>query len=736
VSGKCSQTFFEKTSNGCSMMQFTEDGSLLIIVFNENWRVWHTKTFERLHISGGPFRYDKVCVSLDSSKIAIVESFSDEVKVFGSSSLKSACVRSVECHSVRITCAACNSSGTIFATGSLNGNIKLWNSSCDNVQTLQVHILKVVSVNFDSNDDRLCSASIDMTIRIWNCSTGECDFFFTAECEFNSLYDVNILSAYFSDGSAIAAVYTDGFIKVWDKTGACLRKYDHSNIYDEKFSDEVVERIQSSCYNKEKSLLACSDSRFINIWNTTTGECTKTLDSCRTPWFNYRYGRQPVCFNTEGSKIVAGCVNSIICFDVGTGEVINCACVLDPVKSDDNYFDNDLAEEYCVKSVCFSFDESMILAGVYNAITIISSTTFETIYTLQGHTIGVESLCSISQNRVISAFRDGIVKLWDTSSITDVSGDYHKHKIDANTATSVCGNYANDNVIILSNSNESCIWDIVKGQKVDMIQDGNMMCICYSHNGSRVAGGYKDHSLIKIWSVPNVKCILTLSGHSGSVCVIEYSNDDSKIVSGCWHVPEIKLWNAITGECLHTIEEDKLPGCYNVNRPISFTHDGSKLIWISGRLNRLHDDDETNSIKILNTETYEYIDILMNVGATGSICCSDDIIVAGSREESSSMRNSFFKIFSISSGQCTYTYVSSPTPNYSTSRQIQLAISPSGKRIISALNMIINIWSTDGECLYTSRPFTDNLTSLNCTYDATKIICIGDGDIVSFEFHK
>ena len=218
------------------------------------------------------------------------------------------------------------------------------------------------------------------------------------------------------------------------------------------------------------------------------------------------------------------------------------------------------------------------------------------------------------------------------------------------------------------------------------------------------------------------------------MCAVRYSYDDSKIVSVSNYTYEVKLWCVSSGECLYTIEEAGIP--YETGSLISFTPDGSKLVWISGSTNFCDDGDDGKniSIKILSLETYEFTNTLRSVGKVASICCSNDVVVAGSVEESSNLRNSFFKVFSISSGECTFEYIEKKFHRYY--RQIHLAISPSGKRIITSLDKTIKIWKTDGECVYTLRPFTDDLESLNCSYDASKLICVGNGDIVTYEFYK
>jgi WD40 repeat protein len=80
-------------------------------------------------------------------------------------------------HTHMVECLACSPDGRRLATGSLDGTIKLWDTTTgEEVFTLRGHTAGVLCVAFSPDGQRIASGSIDRTVRVWD----------TAEQKFSS----------------------------------------------------------------------------------------------------------------------------------------------------------------------------------------------------------------------------------------------------------------------------------------------------------------------------------------------------------------------------------------------------------------------------------------------------------------------------------------------------------------------------------------------------------------------
>ena len=72
----------------------------------------------------------------------------------------------------------------LFASGSRDGSIKIWNvSSGERIQTLLGHLKSVFDLEIIDNKSMLLSCSSDETIRLWNLSTFECVLIFEGQTD-------------------------------------------------------------------------------------------------------------------------------------------------------------------------------------------------------------------------------------------------------------------------------------------------------------------------------------------------------------------------------------------------------------------------------------------------------------------------------------------------------------------------------------------------------------------------
>jgi WD40 repeat protein len=86
-----------------------------------------------------------------------------------------ACLKTLEGHSKRVSSVAFSHDATRLASASYDWTVKIWDASNGEcLKTLEGHSSVVSSVAFSPYTTRLASASNDSTVKIWNTSSGEC----------------------------------------------------------------------------------------------------------------------------------------------------------------------------------------------------------------------------------------------------------------------------------------------------------------------------------------------------------------------------------------------------------------------------------------------------------------------------------------------------------------------------------------------------------------------------------
>ena len=155
--------------------------------------------------------------------------------------------------------------------------------------------------------------------------------------------------------------------------------------------------------------------------------------------------------------------------------------------------------------------------------------------TLEGHSLEINCLETIDENRFASGSQDKTIKIWDAKSYTCL-------KTLTVPDSGVCSlNSLTPNEMASGLWGDIKIWDIESGECLKTLKGHSKWinsCICLS-NGNLVS--CSDDKTIKVWNLSNEKCIETLIGHSNCVyCIFLLKN--GQLASGS-HDKTIKLWN-------------------------------------------------------------------------------------------------------------------------------------------------------------------------------------------------
>ncbi|MDY6786457.1 MAG: DnaJ domain-containing protein [Cyanobacteriota bacterium] len=196
-------------------------------------------------------------------------------------------LRTLKGHFDRIYCVAISPDGKLVASGSGDNNVKLWKVS--NGQELRTcggwfggHSQRVLSVAFSPNKRKLVSGSADRTVKLWQTSTGR---------EIRTLkgYSGEVLAiAMNPDGKIFASAGTEKSLKIRETSGRLMRAIRGNTV------------LLSATFSPDGQILAAGTRNgTIKLWNWARGEEVGTLKG-------HRDRVCTVAFSPDGQTLLSG----------------------------------------------------------------------------------------------------------------------------------------------------------------------------------------------------------------------------------------------------------------------------------------------------------------------------------------------------------------------------------------------------------------------------------------------
>ncbi|MBE9031838.1 TIR domain-containing protein [filamentous cyanobacterium LEGE 11480] len=495
--------------------------------------------------------------------------------------------------------------GTILATASRDGIIKLWNVKTGKpIRTFpkQPGWRISMSIAFSPDGKILASnggirsgKSTSRIIQLWDVATGK------SIRQLGKNLDTIYSLRFSPDGETLATAGYDKTIKLWNfKTGELLRKLEgHTGtIYSISFSPDG------------KTLASGSADKTIKIWNIETEKSEKTFKG-------HTGAIRGVAFRHDGKILASASQDSTAkLWNIKTGNLLRTIT----------------GHASGVRAVRFTPNGRNLLTASYDYTAKLwnvplldkkadfdqrATAVFE-VTTLQGHVGPIyDANLSGDGQWLTTASIDGTARIWKVQGGLQ-SGKPPQHE---KTITDLAFSQPDGRFFIsVSSDRKLKIWDTKTRELLDSVKahDGRITRAAFSPTQQLIATASTDKT-IKLWQLNNdgtVQPLSTLEGHRDTIQSIEFSPDGKYIVSGSAD-STAKLWDISSGKQIHTFEGHSL--VISVN----FSPDGQLIATGS--------DDET--IRLWNAETFDAIATLKgHLGAIRSLKFSPDskLLASGS----------------------------------------------------------------------------------------------------------
>ncbi|QVM07346.1 WD domain protein [Coccidioides posadasii str. Silveira] len=265
---------------------------------------------QKLVLKGHQRGVSAVQFSPDGSMIASC-SADGTIRVWNSSTGK--LIHTFEGHLGGISTLCWSPDGTFIASGSDDKSIRLWNvlTGKQHPTPFLGHHNYIYSIAFSPKGNMLVSGSYDEAVFLWDVRSARVMRSLPAHSDPVAGID------FIRDGTLIASCASDGLIRIWDSaTGQCLRTLVHEDnppVMGVKFSPNG------------KYVLAWTLDGCIRLWNYVEGRCIKTYQGHKNEKYSISGGfgtynapgGPPTAFVFSGSEDGA-----VVCWDVVSKKIL------------------------------------------------------------------------------------------------------------------------------------------------------------------------------------------------------------------------------------------------------------------------------------------------------------------------------------------------------------------------------------------------------------------------------
>lgn len=361
-------------------------------------------------------------------------------------------------------------------------------------QVLTGHTGSVNGVAVSLNRSRAVSASRDMTLRMWDLVTGECD---------------HVLSGLtgglesFMGGFRAVSVTADGRRVVSAGAGLGERRLTEPSIGFETLSGTP----------DEDSDLTGNWDATVQVWETTTGRCERLLKA-------HPGVATGVSVTPDGRLAVTGGADATVrIWDVATGA--------------------------CRHTLTGHAREVMAVAVTPDGRLVASASADTTVRLWNSATGMCECVLAVPQVPLEGRGRNGAQRVGPVLAVA-ITPD-GRRVVSASGDLTLLGWRSEDTAVR--------VWDVTTGEceRVFHGHTGTVKAVAVTPDGRRAVSGSTD-STLRVWDMVAGACERVLDGHSGSVNAVAVTVDGRYAVSG-GDDQTVRVWNLSTGASEHTPKE-------------------------------------------------------------------------------------------------------------------------------------------------------------------------------------
>jgi WD40 repeat protein/Flp pilus assembly protein TadD len=293
------QTIKNAHTEKITSVDFSPDGEKIVTGSNDDEvYIWNWSSGEKQHEFHLSNDVNGVAFSPNGKEIMVVDWDRDATRLNSETGEEIATFDTGQNYAI-----AYSPSGTIFATGGGNGNIKLWNTEDGRLlKTLKGHKTIVWTLAFSANGQKLISGSFDKTAKIWDIQALLLNEFNNAGSEYNSV-------KFSPNNRTFAFANYDGDVEIWSVNGKLVQKLRINQ-------EDALEVAGIDFINKGDTIVTAGMDGKLRFWNASSGRLDTTVshgDKIRT-----------VCVSPDGKQIItAGSDNKINVWQIDINKKTN-----------------------------------------------------------------------------------------------------------------------------------------------------------------------------------------------------------------------------------------------------------------------------------------------------------------------------------------------------------------------------------------------------------------------------
>ncbi|BAZ10622.1 WD-40 repeat-containing protein [Calothrix sp. NIES-4071] len=410
-------------------------------------------------------------------------------------------INRLEGHLADVNSVVFSPSGSLIASASRDGTVRLWQANGKKLHILKGHTKRVNTIAFSADGTMLASGSSDKTVKLWSID-GKLLRTFAHNTAVNGV-------AFSPDGKTIASGGADNIVRLWNKEGKVLASMRGHTL-----------PVTSLAIAPDGSMIASASSdRTIKLWSRD-GKQLQTLKG-----------------HDDTVSAVAWAPNSNMLASTGWDRTVKLW------SRDGKLLHSIPAHKQVIMSVAFSPDGKTLASASWDKtvklwnIDVASEKPIEQpIETLKGHNDWVTSVNFSSDGQTLaSASRDTNIKLWRWKYLPLKSIQAHSKDV---TMLS----YSHQGDIFASSSKDGSvkIWSLDGKLQHTLPGHKDAWDISFNSDGQTIASASSDNT-VKLWS-RNGKLLKTLEGHLDSVLSVDWAPSGNMLVSA-GSDKTIRLWS-------------------------------------------------------------------------------------------------------------------------------------------------------------------------------------------------